>query len=91
MTANPVPEGYSSITPYLLVPNVSTLMDSLKDAFGAIEISRGTRSDGSTRRAEVRIDASPVTMGEPTHELGPMSASIYLYVTDCDSTFQKGD
>jgi uncharacterized glyoxalase superfamily protein PhnB len=89
MNADSIPEGYGAITPYLLVDEVSNLLEFLKEAFGAVEITRGYRTDGSIRHAEVRINGSPVMLGEPTAGFGPMPAAIYLYVTDCDTVYQQ--
>lgn len=89
MNVDPIPEGYGPVTPYLIVPNVATLIDFLERSFGSKEILRESRHDGSIRHAEVRIDGAPVMLGEPTSEFGPMPASIYLYVANCDAVYKR--
>ena len=89
MSVKHIPDGYHSITPYLLVGGVADLLDFLSKAFDAVELQRRIRPDGSIMHAEVRIGDSIVMMGEPTAEFGPMPASLYLYVSDCDLSYQR--
>lgn len=89
MSAKPVPDNYKAVTPYLIVPGVAELLRFLNKAFDATEILRLKRPDGSIMHAEVRIGDSAVMMGEPMGAFGPMPASIYLYVTDCDSVYKQ--
>ncbi len=84
------PFGLHTITPYLVVESVSTLIQFLQQVFDAE--SRGDpqyREDGSVKHAEVKIGDSVVMMGEPMDEIGPMPAMMYLYVNDCDATYEK--
>ncbi len=89
MTVKPIPDGYHTVTPYLVVPRAADLIAFLKEAFGAREVHRMTRPDGTLMHAEVRIGNSAVMMGEPTSEFGPMPSSLYLYVEDCDAVYQR--
>jgi len=89
MSVKPIPDGYHTITPYLLVDGVAKLMSFLITAFDASELQRRHRPDGSIMHAEVQIGDSIIMMGEPSGEFGPMSASLYLYVSDCDSVYQR--
>src|SRR5688572_7275020 len=89
MSVKWIPDGYHTITPYLLVDGVARLMSFLSKAFDASELERRLRPDGSIMHAEVQIGDSIVMMGEPLGEFGPMPACIYLYVGDCDSVYQR--
>lgn len=89
MAVKPIPDGYHNVTPYLVVPGVARLIDFLKNAFGAQEIERMTRPDGSVGHAEVRIGDSVVMMGEPAGEAPAMPATIYLYVEDTDAAYRR--
>jgi PhnB protein len=86
---NPVPEGYHTVTPYLVVPGVAKLIDFLKQAFDAREIQRHQRPDGTVQHAEVRIGDSIVMMGEPQPPQKPIPAMILLYVADVDTLYQR--
>lgn len=90
MAASFIPEGYHRITPYFIVPGVVRLIMFMQDAFLA-EIVRSPvrRPDGSVMHAEIKIGDSRIMMGEPTAEWPAMPASVYLYVEDCDETYEK--
>ena len=84
------PFGLHTITPYLVVDGVSTLIQFLQQVFNAE--SRGEphyREDGSIKHAEVKIGDSVVMMGEPMGQIGRMPAAMYLYVNDCDATYKE--
>jgi PhnB protein len=89
MAVKPIPEGYHSVTPYLVVREVPKLLDFLKQAFNAQEIMRMPAPDGSIMHAEVRIGGSAIMMGEARGEHKPMPGSIYLYVNDVDATYKR--
>ncbi len=89
MSVEPIPDGYGAVTPYLVVEGVDELLAFLAEAFGAEEKCRLERPDGSIMHAEARIRGAAVMMGEPMGEFGPMPASNFLYVEDCDAVFAK--
>ncbi len=89
MAINPIPDGYHTLTPYLVVPGVAKLIDFLKQTFEAVEIERHARPDGAIMHAEVRIGDSIVMMGEPTGQWGAKPAMIYVYVKDVDATYKR--
>ncbi len=89
MAVTPIPEGYHTVTPYLVVQGVPKLIDFLKQAFDAQEIMRMPRPDGTIMHAEVRVGDSAVMMGEARGEFKPMPGSLYLYVDDTDATYQR--
>jgi PhnB protein len=89
MPVKPIPEGYHSITPYLIAQGVSKLIEFLKEAFDAKEIFRMANPDGTVAHAEVRIGDSVVMMGEAGGEHKAMPCSIHLYVNDMDTTYVR--
>jgi uncharacterized glyoxalase superfamily protein PhnB len=92
MTAKPVPQGFHTVTPYLVVVGVAKLLDFVKSAFDAEEMERHARPDGVVMHAQVRIGDSIIMMGDPTgakHEWQkPLPAALYLYVPDCDKSYR---
>jgi PhnB protein len=88
MAVTPIPEGYHTVTPYLVVQGVAKLIDFLKRAFDAQELMRMPRPDGTILHAEVKIGDSIVMMGEATGEHKPMPGSN-LYVADTDATYKR--
>ena len=89
MAVKPIPDGYHSVTPYLVVRGVDRLLGFLKQAFGAEEIERVAGPDGNIRHAEARLGDSVVMMGEASAEHTQMPACLYLYVTDTDATYRR--
>ena len=92
----PVPDGYHSVTPYLIVDDAKGALDFYQRAFGAQEIFRLPMGD-RIGHAEIRIGDSVVMLADEFPEmghLGPKSrggptASLMLYVEDVDSAFRK--
>jgi PhnB protein len=89
MSVKPVPEGYHSVTPYLVVEGAPKLIDFVIEAFGAEERERMTRADGTIGHAEVLIGDSLVMLAEASAQWKPMPAAIYLYVPDTDAVYRR--
>ena len=84
----PIPEGFHTVTPYLVMPGIAGLMEFLKQAFDAQEQERMARPDGSIAHAAMRIGDSMVEMGEAP-EGRVMAAALHLYVKNADETYQR--
>lgn len=86
-TVKPIPDGYRTVTPYLVVRDVPRLIEFLQQAFGATELMRSLRPDGSVMHAEVAIGDSRVMMGEVSGSMPPMPGCVHLYVVDTDALY----
>ncbi len=84
-----VPEGYHSVTPYLIVEGAADLLEFMKQAFGAEERMRMDASDGSVAHAEVEIGDSVVMVGGASERWPASPGTIHLYVDDCEATYAK--
>jgi PhnB protein len=89
MAVNPIPEGYRTVTPYLVVEGATNVLEFVKQAFGAEEKFRMDAPDGKIGHAEVQIGDSIVMMGDAGEENPAMPAMIHLYVDDCDATYER--
>jgi uncharacterized glyoxalase superfamily protein PhnB len=90
MAAKPIPDGYHTVTPYLVVPRVDGLLDFVKRAFDAkVTMPPMKGPDGKVMHAEVQIGDSRVMMGEASDKHPAMPTMINLYVKDCDAVYQK--
>jgi PhnB protein len=89
MPVRPIPEGYQSVIPYLIVEGAAGLLDFVRQAFGAVEHERMERDDGSIGHAEVRIGDSIVMISDGRDPWKPMPAALYLYVPDTDATYRS--
>jgi len=85
----PIPEGYHSITPYLVVEKGAALVGFLQKAFGATVTHRMDHEDGSLWHADVQIGDSHVMLGGASEESPAKAATLYLYVEDADATYQR--
>jgi PhnB protein len=89
MAVQPIPEGYQRVIPYLIVPGVARLIDFLKEAFDAEELSRWPGPAGTVMHAEVRIVDSRLMMGEPPDGTEAIPGSFHLYVEDTDAVYRR--
>jgi uncharacterized glyoxalase superfamily protein PhnB len=89
MAVKAIPEGYHTVTPYLVVQGAPKLIDFLKQAFDAQERERMARPDGTIGHAEVKIGDSIVMMSEASEQWKPMPTGIYLYVNDTDAVYKR--
>jgi len=89
----PVPEGYHSVTPYLIVHDAAAALDFYKRAFGATEVARMPGPDGKIGHAEVQIGDSHVMLADEFPEMGARSSKtlggspvgLMVYVDDVDT------
>ena len=89
MTAKAIPDGYHTITPYLVVRGADALIDFLKQAFDAQERLRHERPDGAIMHAEVEIGDSVLMLADAAVSTGVMTAMIHLYVADADAYYNR--
>lgn len=95
--AKPIPDGYHSITPYLIIKGAAAAIDFYKKAFGAVEILRMPQPDGRVGHAELKFGDSVVMLADEFPEmknvgpstLGNTTVGILLYVENADATFDK--
>ena len=95
-----VPEGYSTVTPYLSVRNGSEAIAFYKKALGAEELVRMGGPGGKIGHAELQIGSSrimladefpdmPEAVAKSPRSLGGTSIGLALYVEDADALFKK--
>ena len=88
MATKAIPDGYHTVTPYLIVKGAAQLIDFLKETFGAEETFR-MPGGGGIMHAEVRIGDSAVMMSDAMGEYGPMPTMLFLYVEDVDAVYER--
>ena len=84
----PIPDGYTAITPYLIVENAAGYLDFLASAFGAVERTRVPMGEGLIGHAEVEIGGAAVMLSDAAPPEFPVTSSqIHLYVEDVDAVY----
>jgi PhnB protein len=89
MPVRPIPPGYHTITPYLVVKGANELIEFLKKAFDAKVKSIHYKGDNIISNAELQIGDSMIMLGEVMETYQPMPMMLYLYVENTDSLFKK--
>jgi PhnB protein len=89
MAVKPIPEGYSTFTPYFVVEGATDFIEFLKKAFGAEETYRFPAPGGKLGHAEVRLGTSVLMLADTTPDYPASRTNSYLYVPDVDATYKK--
>jgi PhnB protein len=97
MKVNPIPEGYHSVTPYLMIKGASEAIEFYKRAFDATELFRLVAPNGMIGHAEIKIGDSSLMLADPCEEgafrnprsLGGSPVALHVYVEDVDAQFAQ--
>jgi PhnB protein len=95
--ASYIPEGYNSITPYLIIKGAAEAIEYYKKVFGATEVMRMPQPDGRIGHAELKIGNSHIMLADEFPEMehrGPLTlgsspVSMLLYVEDVDAIVDR--
>jgi PhnB protein len=97
MAVKPIPDGYHSVTPYLIIKGASKAIEYYKKAFGAVELFRMPGPNDMVMHAEIKIGDSPIMLADESQEMGWKSpttyggtpASLMIYVPDVDTVYKQ--
>jgi uncharacterized glyoxalase superfamily protein PhnB len=84
-----VPDGYHTLTPYLIVPDGEKELRFLTEVFGAKVCERHNRADGTLKHGELQIGDSRLMMAQATKEYNQQTMTFYVYVQDVDATYER--
>lgn len=92
----PIPEGYHSVTPYLIIKGAAEAIEFYKKAFGATELFRMDH-EGKIGHAELKIGDSPIMLADEhpgmgyvgPATLGGTPVSLLIYVEDVDTIYKQ--
>jgi PhnB protein len=85
----PIPDGYHTVTPYLIVPDADQVLAFIERAFGGEIRGRHADSHGNVMHAEARIGDSIIMLGQSSEEWPPRPAMLHLYVEDVDAVYRQ--
>jgi PhnB protein len=92
---SPIPEGFHTVTPQLILDNAAQAIDWYKKALGAEEVSRATGPDGKILHADLKIGNSHIMMNDAMggakgpKALGGSPMSLWVYVQNADALFNR--
>jgi PhnB protein len=97
MPVKPIPDGYHTVTPYLIVNDAAKALAFYQQAFGAKELFRMEQPGGRIGHAEIKIGDSPIMLADEFPEMGARSpqslggtpVSILLYVENADAMTER--
>ena len=97
MAVKPIPEGYHSVTPYLIIEGAGGAIEFYQKAFGAKELFRFPAPDGKIGHAEIKIGDSPIMLADAypamgyngPKSLGGSPVSLMIYVENVDTVFNQ--
>ena len=95
----PIPDGYHTATPYLVLKDTKAALEFYKKAFGAETLVLMPMANGRIGHAEMKIGDSMIFLSDESPEMAPenkspqtagcVTGSTFLYVTDVDAVFKK--
>ena len=83
------PQGYSSVSPYLIVTDAARTIAFLEEVLGAVRLRAFPGPDGRLMHAEVRIDDSVVMLADSADGWPPIASYVHVYVPDVDATYAR--
>jgi PhnB protein len=97
MATKSIPDGYHSVTPYLIVKGGADAINFYKRAFGAVELMRMASPDGRIGHAEIKIGDSIIMLADEHPDMGHRSpqslggagVSLMIYVDKVDEVFKQ--
>jgi len=90
MSINPIPAGFHTIAPNIIVKNVDAAVSFYKQAFGAEEILRLTMPDGKVVHCELKFGDSRLNLGESMEGWPEHTLLAQIFVADSDAGFRAG-
>jgi PhnB protein len=89
MAVKAIPEGYRTVTPYLIVEDAPGLIEFMKRGLGATERMRMGAPDGKIGHAEMQVGDSVIMLSSAMGEFKPTTTMLHLYVEDADAMYRK--
>ena len=90
MAVKPIPDGYHTITPVVIVEGANRVLQFLKNVFGATEIMVHRHPDGTIQHSEVQAGDSRLMLSDANEQFKAMPAAFSLYLPDVDAAYRRG-
>jgi PhnB protein len=97
MAVKPIPDGYHSVTPYLIVSDGNAAIAFYKQAFGAVERMRMEGPSGKLGHAEIQIGGATIMLADEFPQMGAVGpqtlggtpVGLLMYVEDVDTSAKR--
>lgn len=89
MTVKPIPDGYETVTPYLMARSPDAVISFLEQAFDASVKTRVNAPDGRLLNAELQVGTSMIMIGQPPSIEDACPCAFYIYVEDADAVYAR--
>jgi uncharacterized glyoxalase superfamily protein PhnB len=83
------PDGYNSVSPYLLVNGARATMEFLVTTFDAEPLHSVMADDGTLRHGEVRVDDTVLMLADALPDWPAVAAHVHVYVADVDAAYAR--
>jgi uncharacterized glyoxalase superfamily protein PhnB len=99
MSVNPIPEGYTSLTPFIVIDGAAKAIDFYVEVFGAKLVERMDGADGAVAHAELDFGHGRLQLSDPNAAYGlaapprgeTVTHSMVLYCTDADDVVARAE
>ena len=89
MSSSHKPEGYSTVSPYLIVDGASETIEFLVRVFDGVPLRRFADESGKLVHAEVRIDDTVLMVADAVQGWPAVPSHVHIYVADVDATYRR--
>ena len=89
MSGSHKPEGYSTVSPYLIVDGASETIEFVVRVFDGVPLRRFADESGKLVHAEVRIDDTVVMVADAVQGWPAVPSHVHVYVADVDATYRR--
>ena len=85
----PIPEGFHTVTPFLIVKDAAKLLEFIKKAFNGETTSIMKDPDGNVMHATARIGDSIIMASDTNNRFPAMPCMLYLYMDEVDAIYKQ--
>jgi PhnB protein len=89
MSTKKIPEGYNTVTPYLILKNASQFIDFMTEVFEAEVTYKAMRDEKTIMHAELKIDDSKIMFADAGEQWKVQPAGLFIYVDEADVVYNK--
>ena len=82
-----IPEGYQTVTPYLILPGAAAFIEFATKVFNAELVGKHMRDETIIMHAEIKVGNSSIMLADATEQFAAQPSGFFMYVDDADKTY----